>query len=267
MKNYLEIKGQKFEQGASKEVLDKLVHESPLQININYMPYLVTMRTAGADKELVRGLLYTENIFIAKNDKFNYKVTGKIKESEIINKVSVEIPPHEINKNIKDSRNILTGSSCGICGITSLDELNQTIEKVETSITIQTSQIAQWYDQLKERQILFNETGGCHAAGMINFNYELIYVYEDIGRHNAVDKCIGAALLDENLDEMKILLVSGRLSFEIVQKASMAGIEILAAVSSPSSLAVEYAEEKGITIIGFARGEKLTVYSGAQRVS
>ena len=101
---------------------------------------------------------------------------------------------------------------------------------------------------------------------MINTKDELSYVFEDIGRHNAVDKCIGAALLDENLKEMKVLLVSGRISYEIVQKASMAGIEILSAVSSPSSLAIQYAEDKGMTIIGFARGDKLTVYSGEERV-
>ncbi|MET2984962.1 formate dehydrogenase accessory sulfurtransferase FdhD [Aureibaculum conchae] len=248
----------KFKGDTSKKIMDTLVVEAALQININDEAYTVVMRTPDNDMELIRGLLYAEDIY--KNDEpIDFKVV-EIQDNgfSIINLI---IPKEKLGKGYLNKRTLLSVSSCGICGKQKIDDVKVTGAKFSDTSAITPLQLAKLFCMMQENQALFKKTGGSHAAAAFNKKLKLLSVREDIGRHNAVDKVIGTLLNNSTLKQASILLVSGRVSYEIISKAFIAGISTVVSVSACSSLAVDFAKEFGIKLIGFCRDENATYYT------
>ena len=252
---------------------DLLAMEEPLEVRIEYGPeskrvqknISVTMRTPGNDFELATGFLYTEGIIHAADDVLAVTYAKEDNENIVVVSLGYEVIPL-INKL---ERNFYTTSSCGVCGKASIEAVKIACDVVDTvdTLRIPTTLIYQLPGLLRKQQDIFENTGGLHGCALFDLNGSLLLSREDVGRHNAVDKLIGAALQQGMLPlDKHILLLSGRASFELVQKAIMAGIKIVAAVGAPSSLAAEMAEEWGMTLIGFLRGERFNIYSGAERI-
>ena len=242
-------------------VNDNLTVEQPLQICINNEPFTVLMRTPGNDEQLITGLLYSEDIY--RNTQQHLNITLKEEENTTIANVTVD--EKLLGKGYLNSRNFLSVSSCGICGKKELDELTHHQEKIP-DYTISHTSLINMIEQMKKGQHTFLQSGGSHAAAAFNKNGELLSIMEDIGRHNAVDKVIGDLIIADNLKQACCIVVSGRISYEIVIKAFAAKIGILAAVSAPSTLAVDFAKELGITLLGFCRGDNATCYSHTERI-
>ncbi|MEP6904319.1 MAG: formate dehydrogenase accessory sulfurtransferase FdhD, partial [Actinomycetota bacterium] len=227
----------------------------------------ITMRTPGEDAELAAGFLFTEGILQSKNQLKAIKHCGKFPNNQ--NTIRVDLAENVKIDFKKLARNFYTTSSCGVCGKTSLDALATGASKVKNTDYPQVSAeiIQRLPESLREKQTVFDETGGLHAAALFAVSGALIDVREDVGRHNAVDKLIGAKFLANELPLAdKILFLSGRASFELIQKAVMAQIPIVCAVGAPSSLAVEAAKEFNITLLGFVRDQRFNVYTGSQRI-
>jgi FdhD protein len=263
----------KVKAGAVDEADDMLAVEEPLEIRMAYGPadarqlksISVTMRTPGNDFELASGFLYTEGIIHHQDEIMEVAYTYPM-DSNI---VSVKLVPSVQPDISKLERNFYTTSSCGVCGKSSIEAVRTScnIPRTEDSLVISPTAIYRLPDILREHQDVFERTGGLHASALFDMQGKLLLTREDVGRHNALDKLIGAALEADMLPlDNHILLLSGRASFELIQKAIMAGIRIVAAVGAPSSLAAQMAEENGMTLIGFLRGERFNIYSGAQRV-
>jgi FdhD protein len=249
---------------------DDLAAEEPLEIRIRRTPLAVTMRTPGQDIDLAMGFLLTEGIIGAAGDVVTAQLCAGTDTPNTYNVVDVvlgaDVPPPVTDP----SRNFYTTSSCGVCGKASIDAV-RTRSRFDVSgdpLRVPAAMLAELPDRLRAAQRTFDRTGGLHAAGLFTADGELIVLREDVGRHNAVDKVIGWALREQRLPLTgHVLLVSGRASFELTQKAWMAGIPMLAAVSAPSTLAAELAEEAGMTLVGFLRGPSMNVYTGSQRVT
>ncbi len=257
-------KAVKFENKARQTVHDTLTVEAPLQITINSAPFTITMRTPGADTELVTGLLFTENIIATPSD---YQLQERLDpQRNIPYMINIICDLPETRNGALNDRSILSVSSCGICGKRSLSDLHAEGAPLATDIRIGASCLEAMFGAMHARQRLFHQSGGSHAAAAFTRTGELLALFEDIGRHNAVDKVIGAMLRSGELDRAHCLLVSGRVSFEIVTKTFMAGIPVLAAVSAPSSMAVETAGALGITLVAFCRDGKATVYTHTSRI-
>lgn len=253
---------------------DSLAAEEPLEIRISFGPteqriqksISVTMRTPGNDFELAKGFLFTEGIIENAADILNIKHCNGLHE----NVVRVEIKENLQFDLSKLDRNFYTSSSCGVCGKSSIEAV-KTVCRLpiakNNQLKIAPAIIYSLPGTLQAHQVVFQKTGGLHACALFDVAGNLILTREDVGRHNALDKLIGAAL-DEALFPLNnfLLLLSGRASFELVQKAWMAGIKVVAAVGAPSSLAVQMAEEFGMTLIGFLRGQSLNIYSGEERI-
>jgi len=251
---------------------DQLAIEEPLEIqllsgntdNRLQKSISVTMRTPGHDRELAAGFLFTEGIIKNINElKFiKQEIPG-------INKILVELQEN-VNPNIqKSERNFYTTSSCGVCGKSSIAAIKtvSAYNDEQNTICLKAGMLYSIHDIVRERQAIFDSTGGLHASALFDLQGNFIMLREDVGRHNALDKLIGAALLNEQLPlSNSILFLSGRASFELIQKASMAGIRIITAVGAPSSLAVDMAKESNTTLIGFLRDERFNIYSGEQRI-
>lgn len=251
---------------------DTLAAEEPFEIRVNDTPLTVTMRTPGDDVELAHGFLLTEGVIGAREDVLTARYCAGTDDdgANTYNVLDVKLAPHVPPPDPSVTRNFYTTSSCGVCGKAALDAVRLATRfppgTDESRVT--TTVLVGMPDQLRAKQKLFASTGGIHAAGLFTADGELLAVREDVGRHNAVDKVLGWALLGGRVPLAGcVLLVSGRASFELAQKAAMAGVPVLAAVSAPSSLAVDVAEEQGMTLIGFLRGESMNVYAGAQRVA
>ena len=238
--------------------LEKLVFEAPLQININNKAYTVVMRTPDDDKDLVLGLLYAEDIY-KNTDPVGFEVIEKINSIPSI--VNISIAKEKLGDGYLNKRTLLSVSSCGICGKQKLEDLNVNGKKLNDKVLFSSSNIRKMFNSLLKHQLTFKKTGGSHAAGIFNNQYKLLSVREDIGRHNAVDKCVGDLIQNEKLSNATYLLVSGRVSYEILSKAFLAKIPVIIAVSACSSMAVDFAKEFGICLIGFSRANKMTVYS------
>ncbi len=265
----------KVDENLSVKTADFLAAEEPLEIRLGYGPaqnrlqksISVTMRTPGNDFELAVGFLFTEGIIENIGQVTSVKHCNGLHE----NVVRVElIDDLELDMS-KLERNFYTTSSCGVCGKSSIDAVKTVCRLPETiSDELQfSSEIIYWLpDLLRKQQILFNNTGGLHGCALFDNSGNLLLAREDVGRHNALDKLIGATLQQGlfPLDQY-LLLLSGRASFELIQKAYMAGIKIVTAVGAPSSLAVQMAVDAGITLIGFLRGKKFNIYAGEQRIS
>jgi FdhD protein len=252
---------------------DYLAVEEPLEIQLLYgsknsrvrKNISVTMRTPGNDKELAAGFLFTEGIL---QNREQVSIVSQDEENKVLITLFENVVP--MLKNTE--RNFYTTSSCGVCGKSSIDAIRtisafENNNKSNNEIRLKADLFYGLADALRKEQTIFESTGGLHASALFNLNGNFIMLREDVGRHNALDKVIGAAFLNEQLPlQDKILLLSGRASFELIQKAAMAGIKIVVAVGAPSSLAVQLAKESGITLIGFLRDNRFNVYSGEQRV-
>jgi FdhD protein len=259
--------------GGATPRADVLAAEEPLGIRVGGAALTMTMRTPGDDIELAAGFLVSEAAVRSHAD---------IAEIKLCDGTSCGHGDHDGLGNIADvtlapgvglppgaRRNFLTTSACGICGKASIQDICVLPHAAlaEDPATFAPEVLAGLPDRLRDAQRVFSSTGGLHAAGLFAADGELIAIREDVGRHNAVDKVVGWALLQDKLPLAGcVLLVSGRASFELVQKAVLAGIPLLAAVSAPSSLAVELAEEAGLTLVGFLRGPSMNVYTGAHRI-
>lgn len=257
--------------GVVSERADTLVAEEPLEVRIDGSPLTVTMRTPGNDFDLAAGFLVGEGVVHRTEDVqvIRYCAGATEDGSNTFNVLDVSLAPHVPAPDTSLERNFYTTSSCGLCGKASLDAVRTqaTWSVTEDESRVGPSTLTRLPARLREAQRVFDRTGGLHAAGLFTTEGELLVVREDVGRHNAVDKVVGWALREGRLPlRESVLMVSGRASFELVQKAWMAGIPTLAAVSAPSSLAVDLATEAGMTLVGFLRGESMNVYAGRERV-
>lgn len=260
--------------GGSTGRADFLASEEPLGIRVDGTALAMTMRTPGDDLELAAGFLVSEAVVRSPQDIAEIKLCdgaacGHADHSAMGNIADVALAPGVI-VTPGARRNFLTTSACGICGKASIEDIcvlpHALLAADEARFAPE--MLATLPDRLRDAQRVFSRTGGLHAAGLFTADGELIVVREDVGRHNAVDKVVGWALLGGRLPLTGcVLLVSGRASFELVQKAVLAGIPLLAAVSAPSSLAVDLAEQAGLTLVGFLRGPSMNVYTGARRLS
>ena len=216
------------------------------------------MRTPGNDKDLVLGLLYAEDIY-KKPIPIPFEIIEeKFNISSVIN---VTIESDSLGKGYLNKRTLLSVSSCGICGKKELDHIKVNGEKIGKKVHFSPESLLNMFTLLQEHQETFKKTGGSHAAGIFNSQFKLLSIREDIGRHNAVDKCIGSLLQINTLKNASYLLVSGRVSYEVVSKAFLAKIPVILAVSACSSMAIDFAKEFGICLIGFTRQNKMTVYA------
>ena len=252
---------------------DTLVAEEPLEIRLNGKPLAITMRTPGDDFALAAGFLVSEGVLANAYDLQNimYCAGATVDGSNSYNVVDVRTAPDVVMPDITLERNVYTTSSCGLCGKASLDAVRTTARwpiADTPPVRVEPALLASLPDRLRAAQRVFDRTGGLHAAALFSEEGELLDIREDVGRHNAVDKLVGRALQNGDLPLSRvILLVSGRASFELAQKAVMAGIPVLAAVSAPSSLAVDLAVETGLTLVGFLRGSNMNVYAGEDRIA
>ncbi|MEU9220453.1 formate dehydrogenase accessory sulfurtransferase FdhD [Streptomyces sp. NPDC048376] len=259
--------------GAVSSRPDTLVAEEPLEIRLNGKPLAITMRTPGDDFALAAGFLVSEGVLAEQADLQNivYCAGATVDGSNTYNVVDVKTAPGVRIPDITLERNVYTTSSCGLCGKASLDAVRTTARWTLADtppVRVTPELLAELPDRLRASQRVFDRTGGLHAAALFTEDGELVDVREDVGRHNAVDKLVGRALQNGDLPlSRSVLLVSGRASFELAQKAVMAGIPMLAAVSAPSSLAVDLAAETGLTLVGFLRGSSMNVYAGEDRVA
>lgn len=243
------------------EDLDLVAVEEPLEIRVGDKPIAVTMRTPGDDFELAAGFLFTENIVQERATIEGIRHWGSPNVVRVALREGARVELDKLH------RHFYATSSCGICGKSSIDAVRVKSAPLRATATVTESVLNSMPETLRAKQTRFAETGGIHAAALFSTSGELLLVREDVGRHNAVDKVIGARFLDGMLPlDPYVLFVSGRAGFEIVQKAIVAGIGIIAAVGAPSSLAVDIAVEMGATLIGFVRDGRFNVYSEAQRV-
>jgi FdhD protein len=234
---------------------DRLAVEEPLEIRVNGEPVAVTMRTPGDDEELALGFCLTEGL---------RPRAARLPDDLAANIVEVDAPDADLERI---RRSFYTSSSCGVCGKGALEAVAVDAPRVETGLSVAFGVLAALPDRLREAQATFALTGSLHATGLFAPDGELLCLREDVGRHNAMDKVVGWAFGEGLLPLAESLLcVSGRLSFELVQKAAVAGCPILVAVGGPSSLAVELAEDRGITVCGFVRGGHVTVYTHPERI-
>lgn len=251
---------------APKQQTDILVREEPLEIRVRGKSIAITMRTPGHDRELAAGFLLSEGI-IRQRDEI----------VDIVPCLESDSPENTLNVFLASSvevdlarltRHVFASSSCGLCGKASIEAVHQHFPPVESNPTVAAETLTALPDRMRAAQQTFSRTGGLHAATIFDLQGNLLVLREDAGRHNAVDKVLGWGFLQQKLPfDCHLLLVSGRASFEIVQKALAARIPIIAAVSAPSSLAVEFAEESNQTLIGFLRDETFNVYSHSNRIS
>jgi FdhD protein len=234
---------------------DELAVEEPLEIRVNGRPIAVTMRTPGHDDELAIGFLLSEGVAV---------VDAQPTVDLAANTIEVTAEDFDLDRL---QRNFYTSSSCGVCGKGALEALAVAAPRVESDLTVPAELVARLPDLLRTAQPAFAATGGLHATGLFAPSGELLCVREDVGRHNAMDKVIGSAQREGLLPLRQALLcVSGRLSFELVQKAAVAGCPVMVAVGAPSSLAVELAQDRGLTLCGFVRGGRVNVYSEPWRI-
>jgi FdhD protein len=253
----------------SREIrFDSLVAEEPLEIRVGGRPLAVTMRTPGHDFELATGFLLSEGLIAGAADLATVSYCPG-PDVQAFNVLDVALAPGVRPPPAEAARPFVTTSSCGLCGKASIDSVRSksTWEVASDPLRVSAAVLCALPGRLREAQKVFDRTGGLHAAGLFDGEGGLVCLREDVGRHNAFDKVIGWAAMNGRLPlRGHVILASGRASFELVQKALMAGAPMLAAVSAPSSLAAELADEAGMTLIGFLRGETMNVYAGAERV-
>ena len=239
-----------------EEALDRVAVEEPLELRVNGESVAVTMRTPGHDEELALGFCLTEGLRPA---------GARVPDDLAVNTIDVDAPGFD---PARLRRSFFTSSSCGVCGKGALEAVAVESARVESRLLLPAAVVSTLPERLRAGQAGFAATGGLHATGLFSPAGDLLYVREDVGRHNAMDKVLGRAFLDGLLPLGELVLcVSGRLSFELVQKAAVAGCPVLVAVGAPSSLAIELAADRGLTLCGFVRDGRVTVYTEAWRIT
>lgn len=246
---------------------DILAVEEPLEIRVRGKSVAVTMRTPGHDAELAVGFLLSEGVIRSRSDILEIAPCQQGDAADRGNILNVFLAPSVDFDFEKLTRHVFASSSCGLCGKASIESVHQHFAPLKSDLRIHPDILRGFPDKLRSRQDTFSQTGGLHAAALFDNDGQLLCAREDIGRHNTVDKVLGERFLAGSALSEAILMVSGRSSFEIMQKALSARIPIVAAVSAPSSLAVEFAEESGQTLIGFLRGDSFNVYTHPERVT
>jgi FdhD protein len=247
---------------------DHAATEEPMEVRIHGEAFAVIMRTPGRDHDLAAGFLLSEQIVRGPDEISLIRHCTDPETPDLKNVVDVTLQGEPPAERIRERRQVMTSSSCGLCGRLTLDSLRAEVPPIDTAWQVAGESIVEWPRRLRVAQAAFDRTGGMHAAGLFDAAGELLEVAEDVGRHNAVDKVVGRMLLRERLPLSSCgLAVSGRASFEIVQKALLAGIPVVAAVSAPTTLAIELAEESGITLLGFVRDGGYNIYSHPERIA
>ena len=257
-------------ENATTAARDMAAAEEPLEIRLNGAPFAVIMRTPGADRDLTAGFLLAERIISGPDDLGTIRHCTDPQAGDLQNVINVTLAgvvAERLGEILSTRRAVTSSTSCGICGRQTIDDLLEAMPRIPAGFRITRRVVEGLSDRLRAAQVVFDETGGLHAAGLFDAQGVLVANAEDVGRHSAVDKVIGGQLLLERLPlNDRILFVSGRTSFEIVQKAIVAGIPIVASVSAPSSLAVALAADAGMSLLGFVRGRSFNIYSGSERV-
>ena len=258
----------RYADGAFGSKADTVAMEEPLEIRISGETLAITMRTPGHDRELVAGFLLAEGVIASRDDLATVTYCGRVGDEARENTIDVTLapgvrPPIDDDTGLLARRGTITTSACGVCGRRSVDDLLEASNPLVTTERVDPRAVLAAIGGLRDRQPIFARTGGCHAASLVAFDGKVQGTHEDVGRHNAVDKVIGAQILAGVLAlSGTVLVVSGRSSFEIVQKAFRARIPVVASVSAPSSLAIELARRTGVTLCGFVRGDAMTIYAG-----
>ena len=256
--------------GEPGPVADRVAVEEPMEVRVNGSPFAVIMRTPGADRDLAAGFLLAEDVIRTADEigaiEYCSDADGEGRDNTI-NVTVLGDAVERLGARLGDRRQVMMTASCGLCGRRTIESLQARVSSVAGTWTVAAGVIAALPDRLRSSQAVFDSTGGLHAAGLFDRSGVLQLSAEDVGRHNAVDKIVGRTLLAGHhpLDE-RMLLVSGRTSFELVQKALLAGVPLIAAVSAPSSLAIDLAEQAGITLCGFVRGAAFNIYTHPQRI-
>ena len=269
-----EVLTSRWSDGRWEEAADHLAAEEPLQLLVDGAPLSIVMRTPGHDVELALGLLWAERVITDRAQVREVRVSAEAGEEEPAVPLRADLlESNQVDVHLvtgagrRPERSFLSSSACGVCGATTLESLALDFAPVPAGPSVAPPLLAELAGRLRERQRLFDQTGGLHAAGLFDRTGTLVELREDVGRHNAVDKVVGRALLDGRLPLAgHLLVVSGRGGYEIVQKAVAAGIPLVAAVGAPSSLAVATARRFGLTLAGFLRGGRFNVYSAPERL-
>ena len=253
-----------------RHVSDLAAAEEPLDIRVHGESFAIVMRTPGDDKALAAGFLFSERVILSSADIGAVEHCRHPDHPDVHNVVDVFLRGDAVERGLDRlarRRRVTANSSCGICGRATIDDLSAGLPPITSRTRILPPLVASLPSRLRETQAAFDETGGLHGAALVSTDGELLGAAEDVGRHNAVDKIVGRLLLDERQPADGILIVSGRVSFEIVQKAWLAGIPVVAAVSAPTSLAVDVAHAAGITLLGFVRDPGFNVYTHPDRIA
>jgi len=256
-----------------RTVDDRVAAEEPLQISLDGKPLSIVMRTPGNDIELTLGLLWAERVITSRDQVVKVRVSAESGEAEPgVNVDTAVIESNHVDVYLREGgrrpeRSFMSSSACGVCGATTVADLALDFPVLQAGLRVRASALPALADRLREEQAVFDATGGLHAAGLFSPEGEMVVLREDIGRHNAVDKVVGRALLDGGLPAAeRLLAVSGRAGYEVVQKAVAAGIGVLVAVGAPSSLAVATALRFNLTLVGFLKRDRFNVYSAAERI-
>lgn len=255
----------------SAPVSDSVAVEEPLEIRVSGETFAVTMRTPGDDRELALGLLFSEGLIASVDDVSSVAHCARGDDPSPRNVIEVTPAPGvfiDVDARAPSRRGTLTTSACGVCGRRTIDDLLAARAPLPDGASVSASVLSSCVRALRTHQRLFGETGGCHGVGLFTFAGEHVVTFEDIGRHNAVDKVVGSQLRAGRIPLAgRALVVSGRAGFEVIQKAHAAGVAVVVSVSAPSSLAVDLARRANITLAGFARGDSLSLYSAVNRVT
>lgn len=255
----------KYTAGQPEETNELLTEEEALQIKINGSPYTITMRTPGEDKVLTAGLLFTERVIRGREDIISVtEIPAPLGNHTLI--VDAQVAQKALDGKNLVNRSIASSASCGVCGKIELCDLHTPEPPLQSNEKVDVGLIPYLLQQMQAKQSTFERTGGSHGAAIFDIAGTLLSVKEDIGRHNAVDKVIGDLLLKDMLQDASILFISGRVSYEIAAKCAEASIPFLLAVSAPSSLAVDFCQRKGITLIGFCRENRATAYTNERNI-
>jgi len=250
---------------------DLVAVEEPMEVRVNSSSFAVIMRTPGADRDLAAGFLLAEDVVRTADEIGAIEYCQEVTDEGRDNTINVTVTGDaltRLSERLAERRQVMMTSSCGLCGRRTIESLQARVASVDGAWTVSADVIASLPNRLRESQAVFESTGGLHAAGLFDRAGVLQLSAEDVGRHNAVDKIVGRTLLaGRHPLSQSLLLVSGRTSFELVQKALLAGIPLIAAVSAPSSLAIELAQQAGITLCGFVRGRQFNIYSHRSRIT
>ena len=250
--------------------VDRAATEEPLEIRLHRRPFAVIMRTPGADRELATGFLLAERVLACADDLGTIEYCTDPARDHPQNIVNVTLAGEAVERLeglLAERRQVTTNSSCGLCGRLTIESLRAEAPAIRSTFAVTPAILSAMPDRLRSAQVVFDRTGGLHTAALFDADGRLDETAEDVGRHNAVDKIIGRMLMRETLPlSDRLLFVSGRTSFEIVQKAFLAGVPAVASVSAPSTMAIELAEETGVTLVGFVRGDTFNIYTHPSRI-